>query len=80
MHTATPRRRVFFKLAIACVAALVMPAFAAAQPAGEWDGLVLQPSSAVDLLYVRPEASLAGYRSRSTRIGIPTARDTARVV
>jgi hypothetical protein len=62
MHTATPHRRVFFKLALACVAALVMPAFAAAQPPGEWDGLVLRPSSAVDLLYVRPEASLAGYK------------------
>ena len=39
-----------------------MPGFAAAQPPGEWDGLVLQPSSAVDLLYVRPESSLAGYK------------------
>jgi hypothetical protein len=61
MHTTTPDRRVFFTLVIACVAALAMPGFAAAQPPGEWDGLVLQPSSAVDLLWVRPEASLAGY-------------------
>ena len=62
MHGATPNRRTFFTLTIACVAALAMPGFAAAQPPGEWDGLVLRPSSAVDLLYVRPEASLAGYK------------------
>ena len=62
MHGAAPNRRTFFTLTIACVAALAMPGFAAAQPPGEWDGLVLRPSSAVDLLYVRPEASLAGYK------------------
>src|SRR5215831_21374100 len=62
MHGAAPNRRTFFTITIACVAALAMPGFAAAQPPGEWDGLVLRPSSAVDLLYVRPEASLAGYK------------------
>jgi len=50
------------RLAIVCVAALAIPVFAAAQQPGEWDGLVRQPSSAVDLLYARPEASLAGYK------------------
>jgi len=61
MLQATPNRRVFFcSLAGACVAALAMPGFAAAQPPAEWDGLVLRPSSAVDMLYVRTEASLEG--------------------
>jgi len=62
MHTATPSRSLFFTLAIACIAALAISAFATAQPPGEWDGLVLRPSSAVDILYVRPEASLEGYK------------------
>jgi hypothetical protein len=62
MDAATPNRRVSFILAIACVVALAMPGFASAPPSPEWDGLVLRPSSAVDLLYVRPEASLAGYK------------------
>jgi len=62
MRTQYPNRDLFLTLAIACIAALAMPGFAVAQPPGEWDGLVLQPSSAVDLLYVRPEASLAGYK------------------
>ena len=62
MHTVTSNRRVFFTIAIAFVAALTKPGFAAAQPPGEWDGLALRPSSAVDLLYARPEASLTGYK------------------
>lgn len=62
MRSPIPNRRVSLTLAIACIVAVAIPAFAAAQPPGEWDGLVLQPSSAVDLLYVRPEASLAGYK------------------
>jgi hypothetical protein len=37
------------------------PAVAADAPK-EWDGLVQRPSKSVDLLYVRPEASLAGYK------------------
>ena len=62
MRTPIPDPRASFALAIACIVAVAFPAFAAAQPRGEWDGLVLQPSSAVDLLYVRPEASLPGYK------------------
>ena len=62
MDTTSPNRRVFLTLVVASVAALARPGFASAQPPGEWDGLVLRPSSAVDLLYVRPEASLAGYK------------------
>jgi hypothetical protein len=35
---------------------------AAANAPEEWDGLVQRPSKNVDLLYVRPDASLAGYK------------------
>jgi hypothetical protein len=62
MHAVTPNRSVFFIGAITCVAALVVPGFAVGQAPTEWDGLVRRSSSAVDLLYVRPEASLAGYK------------------
>jgi len=34
----------------------------AADAPKEWDGLVQRPSKNVDLLYVRPDASLAGYK------------------
>jgi hypothetical protein len=34
----------------------------AAEPPAEWDGLTRAPSKQVDLLYVRPGASLAGYQ------------------
>jgi hypothetical protein len=62
MRALTPERSVSFIGVITCVAALVVPGFAVGQAPTEWDGLVQRPSSAVDLLYVRPEASLAGYK------------------
>ena len=34
----------------------------AAGPPTDWDGLELRPSKNVDLLYVRPDASLGGYK------------------
>lgn len=62
MQPATPNRCVSLTFAIACAVALAMPGLASAQPSGEWDGLARRPSSAVDLLFVRPEASLVGYK------------------
>jgi hypothetical protein len=62
MRALTPDRSVFFIGVISCVAALVVPGFAVGQAPTEWDGLVQRRSSSVDLLYVRPEASLAGYK------------------
>ena len=38
MHVATPSRGLLFTLAIVCVAALPILAFATAQAPGEWDG------------------------------------------
>jgi len=40
----------------------ILPPAAAAAPPPEWDGLELRPSKRVNLLYVRPDASLAGYK------------------
>jgi hypothetical protein len=61
MHALTPNRRVFFIVVITCVAALVVPGFAVGQPT-EWDGLVRRDNPSVDMLFVLPEASLAGYK------------------
>jgi hypothetical protein len=47
---------------VAAVVAPVVPQIAAADAPKEWDGLQQQPSKSVDLLYVRPGASLAGYK------------------
>lgn len=48
--------------ATALLIAGVAIAARAAEPPTEWDGLVRTPSKQVDLLYIRPGASLAGYR------------------
>ena len=48
---------------VTALTALAVSAFAAAaEPPAEWDGLELRPSKRVGLLYVRPDASLAGYK------------------
>jgi hypothetical protein len=48
---------------LGCVVTLAAVHLAVAADAPkEWDGLVLRPSKNVDLLYVRPDASLAGYK------------------
>jgi hypothetical protein len=57
----------FRALIIACAVTLLsapagMRVASAAEPPKEWDGLELRPSSSVDRLYVRPGASLAGYK------------------
>ena len=58
---ATDRKRLAAgALAVFCVLAAVTAA--AATPPAEWDGLELRPSKRVNLLYVRPDASLAGYK------------------
>jgi len=77
----TPRRRLLSTLAIVCCAAgPVIPGFpqvaAAAEPPKEWDGLQLTKSKRVDRLYVRPEASLAGYKSvRLERLQVSFDKD-----
>jgi hypothetical protein len=48
--------------AIALAAVALMPSAAAKEPPKEWDGLELRKSKNVAALYVRPEASLAGYK------------------
>jgi len=45
------------------IAPAVWPVPAAAQAPAEWDGLVQRPSRAVDLLFVRPGASLEGFKA-----------------
>jgi len=47
-----------FTLGLLCCAAA-----AAAEAPKEWDGLQLTPSKRIDRLYVRPGASLSGYKS-----------------
>ena len=74
MHALTPDRSDI--AAITCIAALVVPGFAVGQAPTEWDGLVQRRSSAVDLLYVRPGASLSGYKSvRLERLQVAFAKD-----
>jgi hypothetical protein len=53
------RRRGAFLLALALAACGLAAADA---PPKEWDGLELRKSKKVDRLYVRPEATLAGYK------------------
>lgn len=67
MHSRMARTRaaVLAFTAPLIIAGLCAPALlcAAAAPAPkEWDGLELRPSKQVDRLYVRPDASLAGYK------------------
>lgn len=68
MRSPHPLRRIFAGgLVMACVTGvLATPGFlrvaTAAQPPTEWDGLQLRNSRLVDRLWVRPEASLAGYK------------------
>jgi hypothetical protein len=56
----------FATIAATCGVALLVAGVAtpasAAEPPAEWDGLSRAPSKQVDLLYVRPGASLAGYQ------------------
>jgi hypothetical protein len=47
---------------LACVVSLTAPGLAAAQASKEWDGLEQRKSAAVNSLYVRPDASLEGYK------------------
>jgi len=63
----TPEPSMIRSLVVASVVTVlitpvVLPVPAAAQAPQEWDGLVQRPSRAVDLLFVRPGASLAGYK------------------
>jgi uncharacterized protein DUF3313 len=65
MHTRITRTEAM----LVAVAVLLAGSFApgslrlmAADAPKEWDGLQLRPSKRVDRLYVRPEASLAGYK------------------
>jgi uncharacterized protein DUF3313 len=67
MHDTTSRNRAVHKLLSLCAAAVVtssalLGAATAAEPPKEWDGLQLRDSKNVDRLYVRPGASLAGYK------------------
>lgn len=48
--------------AVAMLMAPVFPRLALADAPKEWDGLELRPSKSVALLYVRPGASLSGYK------------------
>ena len=48
--------------AVAMLMAPVFPRLAMADAPKEWDGLELRPSKSVALLYVRPGASLSGYK------------------
>ena len=56
------RSLVVASIATVLIAPAVWPVPAAAQAPTEWDGLVQRPNRAVDLLFVRPDASLAGYK------------------
>jgi hypothetical protein len=67
MSTTKPKRSRTSPTAMFCVLAAlttfaVFPASSAAGPPTDWDGLELRPSKSVNLLYVRPDASLAGYK------------------
>src|SRR5215469_3329278 len=80
MRSPGPLRNIFVGgLVMACVTGvLATPGFlraaAAAQP--EWDGLQLRDSRLVDRLWVRPEASLAGYkRVRIARLQVSFDRN-----
>jgi hypothetical protein len=75
------RRRLLSALAILCgTAGFAVPAVlrtaAAAEPPKEWDGLQLTKSKRVDRLYIRPGASLSGYKSvRLERLQVAFAKD-----
>ena len=63
MPTITPQRSRVQVLALGCVVTMAALHLAvAANAPKEWDGLELRPSKNVDLLYVRPGASLEGYK------------------
>jgi hypothetical protein len=69
MKSAEPMRRVApgCAFALLCLFAAITPTplvpwAAAAEPPKEWDGLQLRKSKRVQRLYVRPEASLTGYK------------------
>jgi Protein of unknown function (DUF3313) len=61
--TIIPERSVTHALILGCVVSMAALHLAVAADAPkEWDGLVQRPSKNVGLLYVRPDASLAGYK------------------
>jgi hypothetical protein len=63
MPTMNAERSKVQALALGCVVAMAALHLAvAANAPKEWDGLEQRPSRNVDLLYVRPDASLAGYK------------------
>jgi hypothetical protein len=67
MSTTNPKRSRTSATAAFCVLTAlttlaVSPSSTAAGPPTDWDGLELRPSKSVNLLYVRPDASLAGYK------------------
>ena len=55
-------RALVLTCAVATLVAPVFPRLAVADAPKEWDGLEQRPSKSVDLLYVRPGASLSGYK------------------
>lgn len=81
MYTPVARARgAAFTITVALfVTALLAPGFpriAVAQDAKQWDELELRPSKGLDKLYVRPGASLAGYkRVRLERLQVEFAKD-----
>jgi Protein of unknown function (DUF3313) len=59
----TPERCKVHSVMLGCLVTVAALHLAVAADAPkEWDGLVQRPSKNVDLLYVRPDASLAGYK------------------
>jgi len=65
MHTRIARTRAMLVAAAVMLAGFFAPGslrLMAADAPKEWDGLQLRPSKRVDRLYLRPEASLAGYK------------------
>jgi hypothetical protein len=63
VQTISPEHRKIRALMLGCVVTVAALHFAVAADAPkEWDGLEQRPSKNVDLLYVRPGATLAGYK------------------
>ena len=62
MATNHRRMRALSLVCSAALLALAAPLVAVAQAPQEWDGLQQRPSKSVKFLYVRPDASLEGYK------------------
>ena len=77
----TPTRAPLCALVLLCVCGglvlgTVAPVAAGAEPPKEWDGLQLRKSKRVQRLYVRPEATLTGYkRVRLERLQVAFDKD-----